>query len=151
MTDCVVDVISSYMIMKESLSLVLRSQFMIEGRLKLSRCSWCCDSALVAPACCFFVLYSSRTTCYRELYLRTALFLLSIVSRKATIYMSVSNRTLSGRNFFNCSYILLLFSFVAIILTAFMSSSASLLLLLLEIASCSNSRVLPQVVLIIRN
>ena len=130
------------MIAQESLSLVLQSQFMIEVRPELNRCSWCCDSVLFA----FFVLYSSRTTCHRELYLSTTLFLVSMVSRKATRYIPVSNRTLSGSMFLNCYCILLLFSFVAIILTASTSSSASLLLLLFEMASCSDSRVLRQVV-----
>ena len=119
---------------------------MIEGRSESNRCSWCCDSALVAPVYYLFMLYSSRTTCHSELYSRTALLPISIVSRKVSSYMSVSDRTFSRRKFLNCSCILLMFSLVVITSTVPASSSATLLSLSLEMLSCSDSRILPQVV-----
>ena len=139
-------VMSSCMIAKESLLPVLRSQFVIEARPESNRWNWCCDSALVAPACCFFVLCTSRTIYHSELYSRTALFLVSMVFRKASSYMSVSGRTLSGIIFSHCFYISLIFSLIVIISTASVSSRPSLLSLLLEMASCSDFGVLSQVV-----
>ena len=144
--DCAAGVMSSCMIAKESLSLILRSQSVIEGRPESNCYSWCCNSAFVAPASCFFVLCSSRTTCHSELYSTTALFLVSMVSRKASSYVSVSDHAHSGIIFLNCSCILLMFSLVIITLTAPASSRATLLSLLLEMAPYSDSRILPQVV-----
>ena len=84
MTDRAAGVMSSCMIAMESLSLVLRSRFVIEGRLESNRYSWCCDSALVAPARCFFVLCSSRTNLPQRIVLKDC-----IVSRVNGVQKSI--------------------------------------------------------------